>query len=48
MISLKIGKAICPVCPVKNSNSVSSVSGKLTTLGLFLVENKDWMKAEIG
>ena len=35
MITLKIGKAICPV-----SNSVSPVSGKLTTLGLFFVEKK--------
>ena len=33
MITLKIGKAICPV-----SNSVSPVSGK--TLGLFFVEKK--------
>ena len=41
MITLKIEKTICPVCDVKNSNSVSSVSGKLTTLGLFFVENKD-------
>ena len=31
MITLKIGKAICPVCDVKQS--ISSVSGKLTTLG---------------
>ena len=36
MIALKIGKAICPAC------------GKVTTLGLFSVENKDWTKAEIG
>ena len=49
MITLKIGKAICPVCDVKNSKqSVLSLSGKLTTLGLFFVENKDWAKAEIG
>ena len=47
MITLKIGKAICPVCDVKNSNR-ASVSGKLTTLGFFLVEDKDWTKAEIG
>ena len=47
MISLKIGKAIGPVCPVKNSNSVSSVSGKLTPLGLLFVENKDWTKPEL-
>ena len=47
MISLKIGRAICPVCDIKNS-SVLWVSGKLTTLGLFFVENKDWIKAEIG
>ena len=32
----------------KLKQSVSSVRGKLTTLGLFLVENKDWAKAEIG
>ena len=48
MITLKIGKAIYPVCDVKNSNSVSSVSGKLTTLGHFFVESKDWTKVEIG
>ena len=47
MITLKIGKTIFPVCDVKNSNR-ASVSGKLTTLGLFFVEDKDWMKAEIG
>ena len=47
MITLKIGKAIYPVCDVKNSNSVLSVSGKSTTLGLLFVETKDWMKAEI-
>ena len=32
----------------KLKQSVLSVSGKLTTLGLFFVENKDWTKAEIG
>ena len=32
----------------KLKSSVSSVGGKLTTLGLFFVENKDWTKAEIG
>ena len=54
MITLKTGKAIYPVCDVKNSNlpltdeMLSSVSGKWTTLGLFFVENKDWTKAEIG
>ena len=48
MITLKFGKAIYPVCDVKNSNSVSSVSGKLTTLGHFFVESKDWTKVEIG
>ena len=32
----------------KLKQSVSSVRGKLTTLGLFFVENKDWVKAEIG
>ena len=49
MITLKIGKAICPVCDVKNSKqSVLSVSGKLTTLWLFFVENKDLTKAKIG
>ena len=48
MITLKIGKAICPVCDVKSSNSVLSVSGKFTTLGLFFVENKYWTEAEIG
>ena len=48
MITLKIGKAVCPVCDVKNSNSVSLGSGKLTTLGLLFVENKDWANAEIG
>ena len=32
MITLKIGKAICPVC------DVSSVSCKLTTLGVFFVD----------
>ena len=31
MITLNIGKAVCPVCDVKQS--VSSVSDKLTTLG---------------
>ena len=39
--SCQIGKAICPTCDVKNANSVSSVSDKLTTLGLFFDENKD-------
>ena len=47
MITLKTGKAISPVCDVKNSKSVSSVSGKLATLGLLFVENKDWTKVEI-
>ena len=47
MITLKIGRAISPVCDIKNSNSISSVSGKMATLGLFFVENKDWTKAEI-
>ena len=47
MITLKTGKAICPVCDVKNSNSVSSVSGKLTTLGLFFVENKIEQKRKL-
>ena len=46
MIALKIGEAICPVCDVKNTKR--ALSGKLTTLGLFFVENKDWTKAEIG
>ena len=41
MLTLKIIKAISPVCDVKNPNSVLSVSDKLTTLGLFFVENKD-------
>ena len=36
MITLKIGKAICPVCD------------KFTILGLIFVENKDWAKAENG
>ena len=40
MITLKIVKAIWPVCDVKNSNR-ASVSAKLTTLGLYFVENKD-------
>ena len=41
-ITLKIGKAICPVCDViKFKQSVSSVSRKMTILGLFFVENKD-------
>ena len=48
MIMLKIIKAISPVCDVKNSNSVSSVTGKLTTLRLFFVENKDQAKTKIG
>ena len=30
------------------TQSVSSVSDKLTTLGFFFVQNKDWTKAEIG
>ena len=45
MITLKTEKAICPV---RDKQSVSPVSGKLTNLRLFLVENKDWTKAEIG
>ena len=32
----------------KLKQSISSVSGKLTNLGLFFVENKDWRKVEIG
>ena len=32
----------------KTQKGVTSVSGKLTTLGLLFVENKDWTKAEIG
>ena len=36
MIMLKITKANSPVCDVKN------LSGNLTTLGLFFVENKDF------
>ena len=47
MITLKTGKAICPVCDVKNSNSISSVSDKLTTLGLFFVENKIEQKQKL-
>ena len=31
----------------KLKQSVSSVSGKLTSLGLFFVENKDWIEAGI-
>ena len=31
----------------KLKQSILLLSGKLTTLGLFFVENKDWMKAEI-
>ena len=38
MITLKTEKAICPV---RDKQSVSPVSGKLTNLRLFLVENKD-------
>ena len=41
MIMLKIIKSILPVCDVRNSNSILSESGKLTTLRLFFVENKD-------
>ena len=42
MITLKIIKAISPVCDVKNSNGAFfSASGKLATLGLFFIENKD-------
>ena len=48
MITLKNGNAISPACDAKNSNSISSISGKLTTLGLIFVESKDWTKAEIG
>ena len=40
LITLKIGKTISPVSDVKNSNRVSSVRGKLITLGLFFVENE--------
>ena len=40
MITLKIGKAICPVCDVNNLNRAFSRGG--------VVENKDWTKAEIG
>ena len=39
MITLEIGKAICSVCP-KLKHGVSSVNGKLTTLGLFLLKIK--------
>ena len=48
MITLKTAKVISPVCDVKNSNGAfSSVGGKLTTLGLFFIENNDWMKMMI-
>ena len=47
MITLKIGRAICPVSDVKNSKTVLSINCKLTTLGLFFDENKDWTEAEI-
>ena len=48
MITLKTAKVISLVCDVKNSNvAFLSVSDKLSTLGLFFVENNDWMKAEI-
>ena len=40
MITLKIRKAICPACDSK-SQTERFVSGKLTALGLFFVENKD-------
>ena len=41
MITLKFIKAVFPVCDVKNlKQSFSSVSGKLTTLGLFLLKIK--------
>ena len=32
----------------KLKQSISSVSEKLTTLGLIFIENKDWAKVEIG
>ena len=42
MTTLKIQKAISSVCDVKKvKQSISSVSGKLTTLALFFVENED-------
>ena len=41
MITLKVVKDILPVCDVKKSNGFLSVTGKMTTLGLFFVENKD-------
>ena len=41
MITLVPNSTISPVCDVKNSNSFLSVSGKLATLGLFFVKNKD-------
>ena len=40
MITLKIIKAILPICDVINSKKILSVSEKLTTLGLFFAENK--------
>ena len=48
MIGLKNENAISPVCDDKKPNSVLSVSGKLTTLGIFFVESKDRTKAKIG
>ena len=47
MLMLKIIKVFSPVCDVKISNSLS-VSGKLRTLGLFFVENKDQTKTKFG
>ena len=48
MIALKNENTVPPVCDDKKPNSVSSISGKLATLGIFFVEIKDWTKAKIG
>ena len=48
MITLKIGKAICPVCDVKNSNRAFRQQVANWQLWGFFVEIKDWTKAEVG
>ena len=49
MITLKIGKAICPVCDVKNQTECFVGKWQNDNFEhLFFVETKDWMKAEIG
>ena len=47
MMTLKTGKAICPVCDVKTQTERFVGKVQIDNFAAFFVENKDWMKSEI-